>query len=55
MSEPEDAFSNHQELGRHYLSTHLPDKAVEQFRAALTLEPDDALTHAYMALALMGS
>jgi tetratricopeptide (TPR) repeat protein len=39
--EPENAFSKHQQLGRHYLSSGLPDRAAEQFRAALALEPND--------------
>lgn len=43
---------SHLQLGQHLLSAHAGEKAIEQFRAALSLDPDHAETHAWLALAL---
>jgi len=45
-------IASHLKLGQHLLSNHAADKATEQFRAALSLDPNHAEAHAWMALAL---
>lgn len=52
-SDPTTArIESHLELGQNLLSNHAPEKAIEQFRAGLSLDPDHAELHAWLALAL---
>src|SRR5690606_24098291 len=45
-------LESHLLLGQQLLSSHATEKAIEQFRAALSLQPDHAESHAWMAVAL---
>ena len=43
---------SHQALGQYYLAEHQFDKAIDQFKAALELEPNNAKTHSDLGAAL---
>jgi tetratricopeptide (TPR) repeat protein len=39
---PSDTAASHRELGRNYLASHMPDRALAEFRQSLTSDPTDA-------------
>ena len=47
-----DRITAHIQLGHDMIASHSPAKAIEQFRAALSLDPENAEAHAWMGLAL---
>jgi Flp pilus assembly protein TadD len=52
MIDQPSSIEHHVGLGRHLITAHSYEGAIEHFRAALSLDPDHAMAHALLALAL---